>query len=321
VRRFAWWVGIGTLLAAALAQTLGLWGWRIGFQAASAQLVQIGRLFVWFLWPAWLLALWTLWRWRRHLVNRHIAVPLSTLLVAIVSAIVMGGSDRALMLALPGVAVLAAFALPTMKRSVTAAIDWFSVFFFTVCAIAIWVVYAAMQTGVPAKTLSNVMKLAPGFEPRFSLVGLVFALGGTLAWFALVRWRTGRHQHALWKSLVLPASGVALCWLLLMTLWLPLLDYARSYRPWVQRIARQVPPEACIAAPSLGRARIAALEYFGGWRVDGRDGAQARGCQYLLVPAGRARQPETPAGWIYLGSARRPTDRDDTTAIYRRRSG
>ena len=45
-------------------------------------------------------------------------------LVAIVTCIVMGGWDRALMLALPGLAVLAAFALPTMKRSVTAGIDF-----------------------------------------------------------------------------------------------------------------------------------------------------------------------------------------------------
>ncbi|MFZ9180222.1 MAG: hypothetical protein ACO21V_13530, partial [Limnohabitans sp.] len=47
--------------------------------------------------------------------------------------------------------------------------------------------------------------------------------------FWLVHWRAGRHRAALWKSLVLPAGGAALCWLLLMTLWLPALDYARSY--------------------------------------------------------------------------------------------
>ena len=31
----------------------------------------------WFIWPAWPLALWTLWRWRRQLPNRHISVPLA----------------------------------------------------------------------------------------------------------------------------------------------------------------------------------------------------------------------------------------------------
>jgi hypothetical protein len=46
----------------------------------------------------------------------------------------------------------------------------------------------------------------------------------------------GAHRSAIWKSLVLPAGGATLCWLLLMTLWLPVLDYARSYAPQVQRI-------------------------------------------------------------------------------------
>src|SRR5256885_7229211 len=39
---------------------------------------------------------------------------------------------------------------------------------------------------------------------------LALAIAGMAAWLALVRWRTARVQHALWKSLVLPASGVAL---------------------------------------------------------------------------------------------------------------
>jgi hypothetical protein len=206
-----------------------------------------------------------------------------------------------------------------MRRSVTAAIDWFSVFFFTVCAIAIWVIYMAMQTGVPAKPLANVMKLAPGFVPRFSMIALAIAVAGTVAWLSLVRWRTGRHQHALWKSLVLPASGVVLCWLLLMTLWLPLLDYARSYRPWVARVALRVPAGACIAAPGLGRAPIAALEYFGGWVVDGRDSSPQGACEFLLVPDNRIRRAALAPEWEYAGSERRPTDRDGATAIFRRR--
>jgi 4-amino-4-deoxy-L-arabinose transferase-like glycosyltransferase len=316
VRRFSPWVAAATVLAAGLSQALGLWGWRVGFRQQPEQLLQLARLFLWFMWPVWLLAVWTLWRWRHHLLNRHISVPVSAALIAMVSSIVMGGSDRALMLALPGMAVLAAFALPTMKRSVTSAIDWFSVFFFTMCAIAIWVVYAATQTGVPAKTLANVMKLAPGFTPYFSLLELCIAIAGTVAWLGLVRWRTGRHQHALWKSLVLPASGVALCWLLLMTLWLPLLDYARSYRPWVQRLAQHIPRDACIAAPNLGRAPIAALEYFGRWKVDGRNGAERGVCTVLLLPGNAA--TAAPGGWTYVASERRPTDRDGSTAVFHR---
>jgi hypothetical protein len=35
------------------------------------------RQLVWFTWPAWPLALWTLWRWRLRLLSRHIVYPLA----------------------------------------------------------------------------------------------------------------------------------------------------------------------------------------------------------------------------------------------------
>lgn len=312
-RRFSVWIAAAGVLAALVATGLAAWEWKLG---SAISLHQIGRLLVWFTWPAWPLVAWALWRWRLHLRHRHIAVPLGMAVVGLVTCVWMGGSDRALMLALPPLAVLASFALPTLQRSVAAAIDWFSVFFFTCWAIAFWVVYAAMHTGVPAKTMANVMKLAPGFAPSFSGVALGIAVLGTLAWLALVRWRTGRHQHALWKSMVLPASGVALCWLLLMTLWLPLLDYARSYRPLVQRISQHVPPDACIAAAGQPRSLLAALEFFGSYRVDGVKSPQDTGCRFLITSMQvRAEAPQLP-GWRLLARERRPTDRDLDTAVY-----
>lgn len=322
VRRFMPWVAAAALAAALVGATVHSWAWRIDADV-FANLPRIGRLLVWFLWPAWLLALWTAWRWRRHLQHRHIAVPLAVAGLAVAASVAMGGSDRALMLGLPGFAVLAAFALPTLKRGTSAAIDWFSVFFFSACAIGAWVVYAAFQTGMPAKTAANVAKLAPGFNASFSLISLLFAVAGTLAWIGLVRWRTGRHQHALWKSLVLPAGGVALCWLLLMTLWLPLLDYARSYRPWTERLARHVPAGACVATRGLPMSAVASLEYFGRWRVVAHPrGATALrsedSCQVLLVSEARGRPQPLPAGWRLVARENRPTDRDEVTAIYRR---
>jgi hypothetical protein len=318
-RGFAPWAALSTLLAALLALALGTWGWRVEFQANTAQLLQLGRLWLWFLWPVWLLALWTLWCWRRQLGKRHIALPAALSAVALAACIAGGGFDRALMLGLPGFAVLAAFALPTLQRGASAAIDWFSVFFFSVAALAIWVIYAAMITGTPASTAANVIKLAPGFEARFSLPPFALAVAATLAWLGLVRWRTGRHQHALWKSLVLPAGGVALAWLLLMTLWLPLLNYARSNRPWVERLAPHVPAGACVAAPGYSRSAVAALEQYGGWRVDARADAPSN-CSVLLIQQLRG-QPAaaTPADWTIVARVRRPTDRDETTLLLRRR--
>ncbi len=318
VRRLVPWIGTGTLAASLLGWALGAWAWRVNERWNAEELLQIGRLWLWFMWPAWLLALWTLWRWRRHLQHRHVSVPLATVSVALLCSFAMGGSDRALLLGLPGLAVLAAFALPTLNRSTTAAIDWFSIILFTLCAGALWVIYLSVQTGVPAKPAANVVRLAPGFTPQFSILALVLAMLGTAGWVWLVRWRTGRHREALWKSLVLPAGGVALCWLLLMTLGLPILDYARSNRPIVERIARHVPPGECIVAQDQPLALVAALEFHGPYVVDARRGASQSRCNYLVrvEPVNAARPP--PEGWTRIARERRPTDRNNLTTIYRR---
>jgi 4-amino-4-deoxy-L-arabinose transferase-like glycosyltransferase len=318
VRRFAPWVAAATLAAALLATAFGAWRLRTTAPAAGDLLV-IARQWAWFLWPAWPLVLWTLWRWRNHLLHRHLSVPLVAVIAALVANVAMKASDRALMLALPGMAVLAAFALPTLKRSAAAAIDWFSMFFFSGCAITVWVLFAAMQTGVPARFARNVARALPGFVAGFDALQLVLAVAGTVAWLWLVRWRTGRHREAVWKSMVLPAGGVALCWLLGMTLWLAPLDYARSSRPLVDRIAAYVPHGACIAGPALSPVQVAALEVFGGYRVDARPGAARDDCEFLVqtVPA---KAPQPPPGWAALATVQGPRDRDDATAVYRRQA-
>jgi hypothetical protein len=135
-----------------------------------------------------------------------------------------------------------------------------------------------------------------------------------------VKWRTGRHRHALWKSLVLPASGVALCWLLLMTLWLPLLDYARSYRPLIDRVARHVPRSACISAPELPRGQLVALEHMAGYRVDAATPLAESTCNYLLRLESRGKPKPPLDGWTFVARERRPSDNEEVTAIYRRAS-
>jgi 4-amino-4-deoxy-L-arabinose transferase-like glycosyltransferase len=317
VRPFAWWVLVAVLLAVVVGWLLGAWRWRVEALQWS-ELPGVARLWLWFMWPAWPLALWTLWRWRRQLTHRHLSVPLVTVMTSLLANVAMGGSDRALMLGLPGLAVLAAFALPTLKRSAAAAIDWFSMCFFTAWMLFIWVIYIAMHTGVPAQPAANVARLLPGYVPQFSAVALVLAAAGSLAWIAVVRWRTGRHREALWKSLVLPAGGVAAVWLLSLTLWLPALDYARSPRPLILRLQALLPAGVCIAAPQLAPAAVAALEVFGRWPVDARASAIEGQCNYLMRTSREPSAPPTPAGWEGLAQTQRPTDRDETVFIYKR---
>ena len=325
-RRAALWVLVLTLGAAGTALALGLWQWRIALPAAQwSSWRSLGRLLLWFTWPVWPLALWTLWRWRGQLLGgrpeRHFAIPLWFLLVLLGGTLVAPPSDRALLLGLPAMAALAAFALPTFGRSMGALIDWFTLLFFSSCAITIWVIWISLQTGVPAKPAANVFKLAPGFEPVFSPLAFVLALVATGVWVWLVRWRVGRHPAAIWKSLVLPAGGTALCWFLLMTLGLPTLNYARSYAPLVRLVqARMQGPQGCVEIHGFTRAQVAAFRFHGG--MDLRPATdQPSSCPWLLVHSDATSTLRATIGtqpWTLVGSVRRPADKDEDMLLFRR---
>ena len=317
-------IAVTTLLAALLSLALDLWRWRIELPGAGGQSAwndwrNLGRLLLWFTWPAWPLALWTLWRWRRQLTSRHVALPLWFASMAVISTLTTTASDRSLLLSLPPLAALAAFALPTLQRSVASLIDWFTLLFFTGCAIVIWVIWIAMQTGVPRQPAANVAKLAPGFEPSFSLIAFVTAVAATLAWAWLVRWRTGAHRAAIWKSLVLPAGGATLCWLLLMTLWLPLLDYARSLAPLSRQVASLVDKSACVEIYGVDSAQAAALQYHG--RLDLRQATPQASCPYLVVDVNA--QPSLSSAvnlpdWAFQATVRKPTDKTENMLVFKR---
>jgi hypothetical protein len=99
---------------------------------------------------------------------------------------------------------------------------------------------------------------------------------------------------------------------------MPLLDHARSYRPLVQRIAEHVPREGCLATAGVPRAQLVALEYIGGFRVDALAVAETTSCAFMLQMETRAKPGTAGPRWQRIAVERRPTDREELTAIYRR---
>ncbi len=322
--RWAWCIAFMTVLAAVLALLLDLWRWRIALpQGDWKEWRSLGRLLLWFTWPAWPLALWTLWRWRKQWLSRnlsrHLTLPLWFVAVTVSATLLTHPADRALLLGLPALATLAAFALPTLSRSVAALIDWFTLLFFTGSAIIIWVVWIAMQTGFPRQPAANVAKLVPGFEPSFSPTAFAAALTATLVWAWLVKWRAGRHRAAIWKSLVLPAGGAALCWLLLMSLWLPLLDFARSYAPLAQRVSSIVNQPECVEVYGLSRGQIAAFQYHA--RLHLKPAAVQAQCPWLLVDVDARSTLQKSVNlrqWSLHSAFRRPTDKNENVLLFAR---
>ncbi len=321
---WAYALAIFGLVSAALAYGLGLWHANWGsLPNKTGQWLSLGKLWVWFTWPAWPLALVALWRWRHWWRSLHIAWPAAVLLVMVAATVARPGADRTLLLAVPALACLAAMALPTLHRSISALVDWFTILFFAGCGLVIWVIYLSMHLNIPAKPAANVRRLLPGYEPSFSGIALAAALVASIGWIAVIVWRTGRHRSALWKSLVIPASGAVTCWILLTTLWMPILNYARSYAPMIARVQLHVGRTPCVYSLQLTQAQITALQFHGRYSVVSLQplNEPAQRCDWMIVESERFKQPgfALPDGWQSVQSVRRRSSTDaETLLIYKR---
>lgn len=195
------------------------------------QLTNSFRDLLWFLWPTWPLALLALWNWRNWWTAPHIALPGLLSLTALLTILLLPEAfePEYIFLALPS-AALAAFALPTLRRGAINALDWFAVMCYSLTAMTVWLGWIAQQTGWPPKIARSIHRQTVGFEPSILWLALTIALTGSVLWVLLVRWRLTQRPPALWRGTVLSAAGLITTWLLLVTLWMPTLNYARSYR-------------------------------------------------------------------------------------------
>lgn len=277
---------------------------------------------LWFWWPAWPFAAWSVYAWRKQFRTLHISLPLAVLGVTLVLALLNHNSEDGLLIPmLPPLAVLAAFGLPTMKRGAINAVDWFSVMVLTTLAAALWIFWLGAQTGWPAQAGNNVLKLVPGFVPEVHPIAFTFALMTTVGWIWLVHWRIARRPSVLWRAVVLSSGGGILCWLLLMTLFLPEFNYAKSYAGVATQLAEALPKVKHCVESNAGPDQRASFAYFGHIPFSGFDGAS---CDYLLLQEEqRIPTQQTPVlhnghHWRMIWEGRRPSDRDERFRLYRR---
>ncbi|MES2150835.1 MAG: glycosyltransferase [Pseudomonadota bacterium] len=282
------------------------------------------RVGVWFFWPAWPFAGWAIYAWRRQSRLLHIVLPLSFIGALTVLIICDPTPENGDMLKLlPPLAIMAAFGLPTMKRGAINAIDWFSVMVLTIIAAVGWLFWIALMTGWPPKLARNALKLVPGFTPEFGMVAFLVAAAATLGWIFLVHWRLSRQPSVLWRAVVLSSGGMILLWVLTATLFMPGLNYARSYASVAQQIAARLPAGAACIDSNVGPAQRASFAYFGALPFAG---AHSERCPLLLVQDSVKLGDEREIGkvfrgrqWELLWEGRRPSDRDERFRLYRRK--
>lgn len=262
----AWWLPV-KMEQPYWAQNWWLWNSQSFGLPQYDVILSLLRDLPWFLWPTWPFALLAVWRWRGWLASPHIWVPLMFLAWPFIIMCFLADvfePEYALM-AVPA-AVLAAFSLPTLRRAVVNSLDWFAVMCFSLTAATVWLGWFALHTGWPEQIHHNITRLTRGYDIFVSWPSVGIALAGTLAWVGLVRWRLHNKPAALWRGTVLSAGGMITTWLLLVTLWMPVLDYVRSYRDVSARLAMVLDthqaPGDCIRALGVGTGQRASFLVF-----------------------------------------------------------
>ena len=276
------------------------------------------RILPWYAWPAWPLAAYSLWRSRNMLATRKgLVLPLVAFGVFLGILSIFGDAREvnAMPLLLP-LALLGVAEIESVPRGGASALDWFGVSTFFLFASMIWVGWVAVMTGHPAGVLRWIQAEVPGFQYRFSFIAFALAALLTLIWLAVI----ARSLRSTRRALVNWTAGITMVWMLVMTLGVPLVDQARSYRAVSAKLVQALPPGfRCVASRNLGDAQRALLDYFVALRTIRMEFPAAERCQVLLVQASLQRSPELPPpGWREIWRGSRPGDRHEAFVLYSR---
>ncbi len=234
-------------------------------------------------------------------------------------------SDRSLLLGLPALATLAAFALPTLRRSVAALIDWFTLLFFSGCGLH----HLGLLDGDADRGAAQDGRQhhAPGARLR---AGVLLADASGSRWRR--RWRgagwcggapaaTARRSGRRWCCPPAVRRCAGCCG---TTLWLPALDHALQLRSAGAAPFRADRPDrpAC-PSPAPSRPHIAALRFHGNFNLKPL-AARAAGDDLPLAAGEPGRRSARPAyhrdleRWRLIGTFRRPTSASDDLLLYQR---
>ena len=272
------------------------------------------QLLSWATWPAWPLAAWAL-RERRHRLHNN---AILLLCVAVAASLITFAFTRTvnevyIMPMMLPLAMAAGAGVPALRRGAANAMAWFGGMTFTVAAGLVWLGWFAMMSGVPAQIALNFSKLEPGHIPQFSAVSFAIALALTACWLLLLL----RSERSLHRSTAFWAGGVTLAWGLVMTLWLPWIDYGKTYKPVAASLAAAIkktaPATSCIDSRGLGEAQRAAFDYHSGIVTHRLEIHARSSCPLLLVQASTGQgsgSDRLEPGWRRVWEGNRPRDRE-----------
>jgi len=285
-------------------------------EADTSSFIYYFKMLPWFAWPALPIAAWAVWDARKKILQqRETQLLLASFIVLLVSLSLLPYSEEifALPMLLP-ITLLATMALPRLRRGAANALDRFGIITFGILAILLWWGWEGLIVGNNTQISRWLRAYQTEYLPSFNWLTFAIALAVTIIWIVFV-WRTGRSIR---RSVINWAAGVTLLWVLLMTLWLPWLDFNKSYRTMVTSLAIALPEKhGCIASRYLNDGQTAMLEYFG--NILTIPGGEFN-CDLLLMQGNLSRSDQKKGEWKTLWTGGRRGQTRDSYYLYQRQT-
>ena len=211
-------------------------------------------------------------------------------------------------------ALLGAQVLGDLRRGAANSLAWFGAMTFSLLGGLIWLGYSALQTGFPPRIAANAARLEPGFASQFAWLPLIAAGAITLAWIALIL----KSERSPQRSVTFWAAGLALFWALTMLLWLPWIDYGKSYRKVARAIKASLHGQTgCIASRGLGEAQRATFDYHAGIVTERTEIGARHDCRLLLIQDNAGQREPDPVGhWKKIWEGNRAGDHTEKFRLY-----
>ena len=275
---------------------------------------------LWYALPALPLAIYATWiTWRDREARLMLpGLQLSGTLVAVIAAVLGLASDSRDLYLMPimlPLSLLAARGIACMPATGTRMLSGFARWGLGGLALALWIGWVALVTGVPKEMQTLLLDQQPGFEPAVHWVRLALALAATLvAAAAMIR-------RARFAGFALTQWGVAvtLCWALVATLWTPYLNAGKSYHTMIRSLVRELSPTECLASLHLGEPQRALLLYYAAITTRRLELHQDADCSAVLVQGFRDDGAPAPSDeWIPVWEGARPGDTKELYRLYRR---
>ncbi|MHB0991568.1 MAG: ArnT family glycosyltransferase [Burkholderiales bacterium] len=275
------------------------------------------RTLPWFTFPVLPLALVSLWQQRKQLpFNPSLQLGLVAFLTY---ALIMQFSASARtaygLPMLTALALLGAPAVLTLPRRINRYGDYFSRLLFAPLVVVSWYVWGqmALRSSIPKWPMLE-RYFPMDFHMPLQWLPVMFALSATLIYF-LAWFRLPRLASRAVTSLAL---GVTIFWIMFGTLWLPWVDYAKSYRSVFISMRPYIPAlRQCVASEGLGESTRPMLEYYLGILTLRRELHPGASCDVLIIDGRTKPVPQSVgSGWKLIWSGTRPGDDEEEFRLY-----